>query len=143
MDGLSAAGGVISVVGLAGQVLQGCSYLRNIYDDAKDSPCELRLLRMELTIISGIVESMRNDPQTSSIQNGHHPAEGALLFCDETLTKLRRIVEKYGVVTGTSKRRRWGKGLAMAMSADKIKKHVERLDRAKDHLLAIQSTTEL
>jgi len=143
MDTLAAVSSVISVVGLAGQVLQGYNYLRSIVDSAKDSPEDLRLLTSELEIISQIVESIKYNSEASSTESEieQYLAGQPLVLCDETLAKLRQTVEEYGDINEdeASGVKRYWKSLSFALSAGEIRKHVENSDRAKDHLLAIQS----
>ncbi|PMD29579.1 hypothetical protein L207DRAFT_642337 [Hyaloscypha variabilis F] len=129
MEGLAAASGVIAVVSLAGQVLEGCSYLRDIFDSAVAAPREIRLLALELSIIEDLVRATPDVDQ--------HQEE--LDFCQERLLKLQEVVEKYGELDGASRHKKWGKRLAMAMSAKKIDKHLVSLREAKGHLQHIQN----
>jgi hypothetical protein len=129
MEGLAAASGVIAVVSLAGQVLEGCSYLRDIFDSAVAAPREIRLLALELSIIEDLVRATPDVDQ--------HQEE--LDFCQERLLKLQEVVEKYGELDGASRHKKWGKRLAMAMSAKKIDKHLASLREAKGHLQHIQN----
>ena len=78
MEGLAAASGVIAVVSLAGQVLEGCSYLRDIFDSAVAAPREIRLLALELSIIEDLVRATPDVDQ--------HQEE--LDFCQERLLTL-------------------------------------------------------
>jgi len=129
MEGLAAAGGVIAVLSLAGQVLEGCSYLRDIFDTAVTAPKEIRLMAMELSIIEALVRATPDVDQ--------HREE--LDFCQERLSKLRELVEKYGDLDGASNHKKWGKRLAMAMGTKKIEKHLASLREAKGHLQHIQN----
>jgi len=129
MEGLAAAGGVIAVVSLAGQVLEGCSYLKDIFDKAYTAPNEIRLLANELTIIQNIVRSTPNSDE--------HQDE--LDFCHERLSKLRKIIDKYGDLDGAPRSRKWGRRLGMALNADKIEKHLVALREARRYLERIQN----
>jgi hypothetical protein len=129
MEGLAAAGGVIAVVSLAAQVLEGCSYLKDIFDKADTAPREIRLIANELAIIQSIVRSTPNSDE--------HQDE--LDFCQERLSKLRKIIDKYGDLDGTKRRRQWGKRLGMALNVDKIEKHVVHLREARRYLERIQN----
>jgi Na+-transporting NADH:ubiquinone oxidoreductase subunit NqrA len=84
MEALAAAGGVIAVVSLTGQVVQGCVYLRNVFDNARSAPQEIKLLATELKIIEGIVVTMTDMDQHADV----------LDFCNEKVSKLRKVVEK-------------------------------------------------
>ena len=129
MEGLAAAGGVIAVVGLAGQVLQGCGYLRSVFENADNAPAEVRLLIMELTIIESIIRATSKNNEN----------QDALDFCNEAVAKLRKVVDKYGVLDGVNKCKKWGTRLAMALSSDKIMKHLRRLREAKGYLQHLET----
>jgi len=133
MEGLAAAGGVIAVVSLAGQVVQGCDYLYTIFEDAKDAPTEVRLLMTELAIINSISIKF----EASTPDNADHLA--ALDFCNEAIRKLRNLVDNYGILTSTGSCRKWGKRLGLALSTSKILKHLTRLREAKGHLEHLQN----
>ncbi|KAF7954708.1 hypothetical protein EAE96_005827 [Botrytis aclada] len=136
MEGLAAAGGVIAVVSLTGQVIQGCDYLHTIFEDAKDAPIELRLLNTELSIIKRISTkfsaSIPDEPENLA----------ALDFCNESIHKLQNVVEKFGVLTGVGRYRKWGPRLALALNTSKILKHSNRLREAKGHLEHLQNVFE-
>ncbi|KAF7952587.1 uncharacterized protein EAE97_002084 [Botrytis byssoidea] len=108
MEGLAAAGGVIT--------------------DAEDAPIELRLLVDELSIIKRIFTKF-----DASIPD--HPERlAALDFCNESIHKLRDVVDRYGILTGTGKYKKWGPRLALALNTSKILKQLNRLREAKGHL---------
>ncbi|KAI9644401.1 hypothetical protein NHQ30_007758 [Ciborinia camelliae] len=132
MEGLAAAGGVITVVSLAGQVVQGCKYLHTIFEDAKDAPTEVRLLNTELAIIDSISTKFA----TSAPDDAEHRA--ALDFCNEAIYKLRDLVDKYSILTGTG-RRKWSTRLGLALNNTKIMKYLNRLREAKGHLERFQT----
>ncbi|TGO51981.1 hypothetical protein BCON_0150g00130 [Botryotinia convoluta] len=136
MEGLAAAGGVIAVVSLAGQVTQGCNYLHTVFEDARDAPIELRLLNNELSIIESISTKF-----AASIPD--HPEHlAALDFCNESIHKLRDVVDEYGILTGVGKYTKWGPRLALALNASKILKHLNRLREAKGHLEHLQNVSK-
>jgi hypothetical protein len=128
MEGLAAASGVIAVVSLAGQVLQGCSYIRQVFEGVQTAPEEIRLLTTELVVIERIVRAAPD--------NGEH--NDALDFCNEAVAKLRNIIEKYAEIDGPGRYRKWGRRLSMALSIDKIQKHLGRLRQAKTYLQDLQ-----
>jgi hypothetical protein len=129
MEGLAAASGVLAVVGLAGQVAQGCSYLRGVFDDANSAPRDIRAIANVLSIIEHIVL----DTPDADLH------EDELDFCNEKLAKLKKVVCKYADLDSAGRYRRWGKRLSMAMSADKIHKHLSGLREARKYLEHIQN----
>ena len=78
MESLAAAGEVIAVVSLAGQVMEGCSYLLGVFDNAKSAPQEICMLATELVIIQNIIQT------TPDVDE--HKEE--LDFCQERTMKL-------------------------------------------------------
>jgi hypothetical protein len=82
MEGLAAASRVIAVVGIAGQVAQGCNYIRGIFSAAKPAPEELRFLSTELEIIEQIIVSIPNDSKYCDV----------LDLC-EAISKLEKLVD--------------------------------------------------
>jgi len=128
MEGLAAASGVIAVVSLAGQVVQGSSYVRRILENAITAPREIRLLTTELAIIERIACATADDIEH----------QDALDFCSEAVAKLRNVIDKYAELDRAGKCRRWGRRLSMALSADKIQKHLSRLKAAKTYLQDLQ-----
>jgi len=128
MEGLAAASAVFAVVSLAGQVAQGCTYLRGIFENARSAPKELQLLTTELMIIERIINGTPDIDQH----------EDELDFCNERLLKLRKLVDKYGELEGAGRGRKWGKRLAMAFGSDKLEKYLASLRQAKEYLERIQ-----
>lgn len=129
MEGLAAAGGVVAVVSLAGQVVQGCGYLRRVFGDANSAPKELGDLTVELAIIEDIVHVTPDDEEHKD----------ALDFCNEAVGKLRKIVDKYGALDRAGRNRKWCMRLSMALNVEKIGKHLNRLREAKGYLEHLQN----
>jgi hypothetical protein len=127
MEGLAAASSVLAVAGIAGQVAQGCNYLRGVFSAAKSAPEELQLLSTELGIIEQIVLSIPNESEYYKV----------LDLCDEAIKKLGKLVDKYGEITSPGNYKRWSRRLGMAMGAEVIQKHVTRSRAAKKHLLDV------
>lgn len=135
MEGLAAASGIIAVVGLAGQVAQGCAYLLDVFDGIKSAPEDLRLLIHELRVIRDLVRVTASSSIATQDERSLHDA---LDFCGECIGKLTQLVERYGEPVRDGSRqnwkRKWGSRLSMALNKDKIRKHVERLRAAQGHL---------
>jgi hypothetical protein len=129
MEGLAAASSVLAVVGIAGQVAQGCNYLRGVFSAAKSAPEELRLLLTELEIIEQIVLSIPNKSEYYEV----------LDLCDKAIKKLGKLVDKYSEMTSSGDCKRWSRRLGIAIGVNVIQKHVTRLRAAKRHLLDIHN----
>lgn len=133
MEALAAASGVIAVVSLAGQVVQGCDYLLNVFSDASGAPESLSLLIKELAIIERLI-SQGPGQRLNTSNTPEAEYQDALDFANEAIQKLERVVDKYGELNGANRSRKWGRRLAWAMSSDKIEKHLHRLRDASSHL---------
>lgn len=110
MEGLAAASEVIAVVSFAGRVVQGCSYVPWILDNANTAPQEIRLLTTELTIIERIV---RNTPYDCENRD-------ALDFYNDAVTNLHNVIDKYAELDGAGRCKKWGRRLPIVLSTDKI-----------------------
>ncbi|TGO83828.1 hypothetical protein BPOR_0587g00040 [Botrytis porri] len=118
---------------LTGQVIQGRDYLHTILEDGRDAPIELRLLIDELSIIKRISAKFAS----STPENPELIA--ALDFCNESIHKLRDVVDRFGFLTGVGKYKKWGPRLALALNSSKILKRLNRLREAKGHLEHLQN----
>lgn len=140
MEALAGASSVIAVVGLAGQVVQGCGYLNSVFSSIKNAPHDLELLIRELEIIQVVAgalsdENFRNSP----VPMGWDPTP-ALEFCMEAIGKAQKLALAYGGPNGNVDHMKMRKRVQMGMSQEKIRKHLGRLERAKTHLIACNST---
>lgn len=137
MEALGVAANITAVIGIAGQVAQGCVYLYTIFDDVRGAPRDLRCLRLELRVIEQILILTPEQ------------AVDALLLCEQAIQDVRADVEKYGDVDGHGiesgsgglgmRKKRLGKRLKMAFGKEKIRKHIEALKGAKSHLVDARS----
>jgi hypothetical protein len=140
MEGLAAASSVIAVVGLAGQALQGCQYLRNIFSEARDAPRELQLLDAEIGTIQRILHSVQSELLCSTSNITAEVASDATLdFCADAIRELRDIVDKYGQPSNEGGRVKWGKRLSVTLNSSKIDRHLSRLRAARGHLISLQT----
>jgi hypothetical protein len=129
MEGLAAASAVIAVASLAGQVLQGCNYLREILQNAIEAPRESRLLMDELSIIEDIV---KNSPTAPRHQQ-------ALSLCNERLSRVCHMMSKFADIEKAGRCRKWGKQLSMAWNTEILQKHLSAIREAKGYLESIQN----
>ena len=61
---------VLTFVGLAGTILQGCVSLRSILDDVKDAPTDLRALKRELAIFESYLDGFQSHPVVEGCPGG-------------------------------------------------------------------------
>ena len=136
MEALAGASSIIAIVGLAGQVVQGCMYLNSILGGMKDAPDDLALLIRELEIIQQVASALSEENfRSDAVPIGCDPTP-ALEFCIEAIGKVQKLVANYGGPSGALDHMNLRQRFQMGMSQDKIRKHLGRLERAKTHLLA-------
>ena len=49
-EALGIAGSVAGLVGISGQILQGCQYVRTLIDDVRDASDDLQVLKTEIDL---------------------------------------------------------------------------------------------
>lgn len=59
MAGLDVAGSVVGIVGILGQISQGCLFLNGLISDIKDAPREAQYLQKELGLVSKSFTGLR------------------------------------------------------------------------------------
>lgn len=135
MAEIAAISSVVGIIGLAGQITQGCYYLKNLIGDIRDAPKELTNLRDELDIIEGVVNS-----SAAALGAGNE----ALRACLEAISCLKDEVGPALLAFSKSNglERNCGKVKA-AVKKQRTKECLERLSRAKDTLVAAQMNVSL
>lgn len=58
---MDAAASIVGFLGLAGQTIQGCNYLINFFDDAKDAPKRISNILADLKVVQSVVQASRDD----------------------------------------------------------------------------------
>lgn len=135
---VSLGASVVAFIGLAGQVIQGCQYVRTILDDIKDAQDDVRSLRTEIKILSRTLESFQNVlseiSNTGNLEGVGTETRLALEYCEEAMAGLVKSILKIKKA-GT----RWSQ-IRFAFSKDKISKHIGRIERAKGYIAAAQAS---
>ncbi|TGO40457.1 hypothetical protein BHYA_0037g00580 [Botrytis hyacinthi] len=70
-EAIGSGASVKNFIGLAGQLVQGCEYVRRTIDEIKEADGDVRELRSEVSSFELIVDSFRNvlqDLETSGVQ---------------------------------------------------------------------------
>jgi hypothetical protein len=90
---------VVSFIGLAGQILQGCHYISNLFDDIKDAPETLSYLRAEIKafriVIHGFQQALRSVGQSTNIDAASEQVLTALKTSSATIQDLKALLDKY------------------------------------------------
>ncbi|KAH8769365.1 hypothetical protein F5882DRAFT_362532 [Hyaloscypha sp. PMI_1271] len=127
----SVAGGVVSFIGLSGQVLQGIKFLHGFLSDIKDAPEDVKTLNAELKLIDTILEEVQR--QDNDIQQCPSMLE-AVNYCKSWVDKLEDLVRACEPGNGKKMARLWGQ-LGIALRTKKLTKYINGLERAKSLLL--------
>ena len=125
----------IAFIGLVGQVVQGCHYIREVLDDLKDVPAELRSLCTETKLFELTVQNFRDFlihlTDLGIVITGDHAevVEFALKYCQEIIA---RLVKK-----NSWSRDRW-KWIRLVIGR-RWTKNVAQVERAKGYVLDAQT----
>jgi hypothetical protein len=131
------AASALSVIGFAGQILQGCQTVSAFLDQIKEAPNEFQCFRREVKIFQSILESYRATLYKIDDETDRDVWEQAMLVldhCDETVAGLQRLIDK----RGESRITKW-KSLGLAFQTAKLQKHLQRIDRAKGSIIAART----
>ena len=149
---MDAAAAVVGFIGLSGQALQGCTYLREFFADAKDAPRivrnvsdHLEVIEPALTTIHAIFSGLQ-DSCSASLPMLQNPTP-ALNHCDSAIAELKAFVDRHDCLTASaperSKLRKGWQRLGVARKSNKLKGLVVRLEQAKTSLLLVQANIDL
>ncbi|CAG8971653.1 hypothetical protein HYALB_00003121 [Hymenoscyphus albidus] len=136
-EAISLGASIIAFIGLAGQIAQGCSYVRTLIDDIDDAPDDMRGLQREIRLYEGTNETFRE--ALSNLEESGIPTQQssyvqlALKFGNETLSNLTEFIERK-----TKSGRRLGQ-VRFAFGKGKCAKHAEQIERAKEFLSMAQA----
>lgn len=154
MAGLDVAGSIVGIVGILGQITQGCLFLDGLIRDIKDAPREAQHLKTELDHVTTSVTGLRRlyeriDESRTGSSNTTTDVVEALRYCDDVVSdlvdSLRKSLytfEDHGSTISASARTSWRR-LRHALRQDATKKKLDTLSRARLSLLSIQSNIEL
>jgi hypothetical protein len=128
---------VVAFIGLAGQVAQGCQYIRTLLDDIRDASEDLQSLRTEVKIFQLTLETFRNTLEEIADSGVAVEADGQALATKLALSYSEEALE---LLQGLLARRKdtgriWGK-IRFASGKSKCAKHVSRIERAKGYIEA-------
>lgn len=58
-EAIALGASIVAFIGLAGQLAQGCSYVRTIIDDIIDASDDLRALQREIRLFEATIETFQ------------------------------------------------------------------------------------
>ena len=92
MDGLSAAGSIVSLAALSGQLLRSAIALHEFWSSVKDVPERLVWLGQDLEFIRGYLQCIEQQITQSSSIHGVVVVNKALQNCASCLNNLENLV---------------------------------------------------
>jgi hypothetical protein len=134
------AASALSVIGFAGQILQGCQSVVTFLDQIKDAPDDFRCFRTEVRIFQSLLKSYRDALYEVEDSNDHDLWEQSMLvlaFSDEAVSGLQKLIKKYERITAP-----W-RSIGLAFQTVKLEKHLGRVNRAKETLIASRTNKTL
>jgi hypothetical protein len=136
---LSVSASVAGLLGLTGQLLSGCLYLKDFYNDAKNSPKEILSLATELDALSDVVQDTSNClnglPQGSIIAN----YEPTIKQCLEVIHDMKAELNVYSTKLGGAKRSRWWTKVEYASKKKAFSSQLSRLQRVKTQVIMVSN----
>lgn len=139
MDGLSTAGGVVSLVTIIGQLIQSTRTLYDFWSSVKDVPTRLQWLSEDLKLIQEILENI----EQQSTRNPTTSLCEALQRCAFYLGNLDVLVAPLRSRPRGGRKEKIWRSIKAVFSEDKIELYRENLESAKTTLLLTQSTLVL
>ncbi|KAE8443215.1 hypothetical protein EG329_002083 [Mollisiaceae sp. DMI_Dod_QoI] len=121
---------VVSVVGFAGQVLQGCAVVRAFLDDLKDAPGYIEDLKSIIVVFEASLTSLKS---TLSEDNASAELRPALEYSDKCIRDLEETIRKL-----RDEGPGWKRNLSAVRWKSKIVKQVENLKTARALLTGVQ-----
>ena len=100
--------GVAGFIGLTGQILQGCSHLRNFFRDVGEAPEIIQSISESLCVLESALNNLDHDLRTSSVANLPDPFRAllrALESCQMTVEKFGQFVSRYDELQKTASRK--------------------------------------
>ncbi len=129
-EAFALGGTVVSVVGFAGQVLQGCLTIRAFLDDLKDAPVYIENLKSILAIFEA---SLTNLKSTLSEDDASVELRPALEYSDKCIRDLEGTIRKLRDGGPC-----WKRNLSAVRWKSQIMKQVENMKTARALLTGVQ-----
>lgn len=145
-EALSVAGSVAGIVGVCGQILQGCLFLKNFIEDARDAPEHIRLLVIELQVLSSSVIQTRDIfERTSPYMLGISvdAYEPALKQCFKLLSIVTTSVTVDSKNLRNEGRMKWWYKLSVSSRKKMLETMLNQLERAKSQINLVQNNVSL
>ncbi|KAF7933952.1 uncharacterized protein EAE98_003661 [Botrytis deweyae] len=140
---VSLGASVISFIGLTGQILQGCQFICDCFDDINGAPKEILYILEQLKCFEKGLRNfqctLEKVKQSTDISESEDEIKLALELSELTVKELQEFVNKYK----RNGRNDWWKGFRFAKKKNVFTKYASRLHQAKIDIIGIQSRLNL
>ncbi|KAF7887494.1 hypothetical protein EAF00_009788 [Botryotinia globosa] len=140
---VSLGASVISFIGLTGQILQGCQYICDCFDDINGAPKEILKIFEQLKCfekgLRNFQYTLEKVKQSTDISESEDEIKLALELSGLTVKELQEFVNKYKR-NGSND---WWKSFRFAKKKNIFTKYASRLYQAKVDIIGIQSRLNL
>ncbi|TGO19067.1 hypothetical protein BTUL_0006g01020 [Botrytis tulipae] len=140
---VSLGASVISFIGLTGQILQGCQYICDCFDDINGAPKEILNILEQLKCfekgLRNFQYTLEKVKQSTDISESEDEIKLALELSGLTVKELQEFVNKYK----RNGRNDWWKSFRFAKKKNIFTKYASRLYQAKIDIIGIQSRLNL
>ena len=138
MDGVSTAGGVVSLVAVAGQLAQATKKLYDFWSSVKDIPESLQWLTEDLRLVGQIIDHIQrqSSPNSSAVRDIQCQA---LQRCTSYIKILEALVAPWVPAAGGRNNETLWRSIKATFKSDKIKNYKTNLEAAKTSLILDQN----
>ena len=152
-EALGLAASVAGLVGLAGQLFNGCMFVKGFLDDAKNAPEDIRAIHKEIEILAaaaqdasrifkeveisgGCIDNRVNDDgvENAPTNFSNSQYQQALEQCIDAVTTLGKIIESEVQKFGGKHAKLWDR-MKAATKKKAFAEHISRIERAKTQLM--------
>lgn len=143
---LGVVSSVAGLIGLSGQILEGCLFAKSFFDDAKHSPKDVQTILNELEIVRSIAEKTRvlfeQAHNSQALVNECH-YEPPLKQSFETVTRLGDKLTEVSRKMGAKGSLRWWEMMKAETRTQVMKGRLVCLERAKSSLQLVQQNMSM
>lgn len=141
------AASIAGLLGLAGQILKGCLFVKEFLGDIKNAPAEVKALFNEIEILSSAItitaELLDNSKALTTSLVTAADYEPALKQCLHAVEELVQQISHYGKKNSGERGLRWLEKMKVASEKKELSFHIARLERAKTQLQMVQQNVSL
>lgn len=132
------------IVGLTGQIAQGCLFAQQFLDDAKTAPEDLRKLKTEVELVGTTVRSTEKiiwQAQELGVEVDNNEYDAALQHCVDVVQSLGNTLEKQCKVFATD--HKWWERMKVPAREKLLDEEIQKLESTKMQLHMVQINVSL